>query len=92
MCRSIHALFNFDPPATREEIHEASLQFVRKVAGTRHPSHANEPAFEKAVDDVAKTVQRLLAALVTTAPPRDRAGEATRARARAAKRFGPNRF
>lgn len=87
MCRNIRTLFNFEPPATDDEVRAASLQFVRKVSGFTRPSKANEPAFERAVDDVARVVRELLDELVTSAPPRDREVEATKARARAAKRF-----
>jgi len=89
MCRNIKTLFNFDPPATDEEIRAASLQFVRKLSGFTKPSKANEAAFARAVDQVAAVARELLDALVTTAPPRDRAFEAARARARAADRYGP---
>ena len=88
MCRNIRTLFNFDPPATDEEIHGASLQFVRKLSGFTRPSKANEAAFERAVDDVARAARTLVDSLVTKAPPRDREVEAAKARARAAKRFG----
>jgi hypothetical protein len=88
MCRNIRTLFNFDPPATSEEVRAASLQFVRKLSGFTKPSRANEAAFELAVERVAAVAQELLASLVTTADPRDRAEEAARARARAAQRFG----
>ena len=88
MCRNIRTLFNFEPPATDDEIRAASLQFVRKVSGYTKPSRANEDAFARAVDEVAGSVQTLLAALVTTATPKDREAEAAKARARAAKRFG----
>jgi hypothetical protein len=88
MCRNIRTLHNFEPPATPEEIEAAALQYVRKVSGSSRPSKANEAAFERAVAEVAATTERLLAALVTTAPPRDREGEAARARARAEARFG----
>ena len=87
MCRNIHTLFNYEPPATRDEVRDASLQYVRKVGGFTKPSRANEDAFNRAVDEVAATTQRLLDALVTSAPPKDREVEAERARARAAKRF-----
>lgn len=87
MCRNIKPLFNFEPPVTADEIRAASRQFVRKVSGFAQPSRANEAPFERAVDDVSGAVQRLLDALVTAAPPRDRAVEAARAKARAAKRF-----
>jgi len=88
MCRNIRPLFNFEPPATRQEMRAASLQFVRKVSGFTKPSKANEEAFDRAIDEVATAVERLLDALVTTAPPRDRELEAAKARARAAQRFG----
>ena len=87
MCRNIKTLFNFDPPATDEEIRAASLQFVRKLSGFNKPSRANEPAFEQAIDDVAKIARRLIGSLITTAEPRDRDEVAARARARAAERF-----
>lgn len=87
MCRNIRPLFNFAPPVTRDEVHAASLQFVRKVSGFTQPSKANEPAFDRAVGEVAVVVQRLLDSLVTNATPRDREVERARARARAAKRF-----
>ena len=87
MCRNIHTLFNFEPPATEDEVRDAALQYVRKVSGFTKPSRANEEAFVRAVDDVAAASQRLLAALVTSAQPKDREVEAERARARAAKRF-----
>jgi hypothetical protein len=91
MCRNIRPLYHFDPPATNEEIRQAALQFVRKVSGFARPSRANEPAFEQAVTEVSATVERLLAALTTSAPPRNREVEAARARARAARRFaGPD--
>jgi hypothetical protein len=88
MCRNIKTLHNFEPPATDEEIHAAAVQYVRKVSGSAKPSKANEAAFERAVEEVTATTSRLLAALVTTATPRDREVEAARARARAEKRFG----
>lgn len=88
MCRNIKTLFNFQPPATDEEIRDASLQFVRKLSGFNSPSRANSAAFDRAVDEVAATARALIDALVTTAEPRDREVEATRARARAAVRFG----
>lgn len=87
MCRNIKPLFNFQPPVTLEEIRDASLQFVRKVSGFARPSRANEEPFNRAVDEVAEAVARLLDSLVTTAAPRDRAVEAAKARARAAERF-----
>jgi hypothetical protein len=88
MCRNIKTLHNFDPPATEEEVRSAALQYVRKVSGTQKPSKANEAAFARAAEDVAAITSRLLAELVTSAPPRDREVEAARARARAEKRFG----
>ncbi len=87
MCRNIRPLFNFDPPATDEEIHEASLQFVRKISGFPKPSKANETAFRTAVDGVSAAAKDLLAALVTDARPRNREIEAARKRARSARRF-----
>jgi hypothetical protein len=89
MCRNIKTLFNFDPPATDEEIRAASLQFVRKLSGFNKPSRANAEAFDRAIDEVANVARRLIDALVTDAPPRDREEVAARARAEAAKRFGP---
>ncbi len=88
MCRNIRTLHNFEPQATEEEVRAAALQYVRKLSGTTRPSRANEAAFERAVDEVAAASSRLLAALVTNSPPRDRKQEAARARERAAKRFG----
>ena len=87
MCRNIHTLFNFEPPATEDEVRSAALQYVRKVSGYTKPSQANTAAFERAVDEVAGATARLLAELVTTAPPRDREVEAARKRERSAKRF-----
>jgi hypothetical protein len=87
MCRNIRTLHNFAPPASDAEIRAAALQFVRKVAGCTRPSKANEAAFGRAVDQVAEAARLLLASLVTNAPPRDRALEATKARAKAAARF-----
>jgi hypothetical protein len=87
MCRNIHTLFNFEPPATDDEVRGAALQFVRKVSGFTKPSQANEAAFEQAVDEVAAATDKLLAALVTNAAPKDREVEAARKRERAAKRF-----
>jgi len=87
MCRNIRTLHNFKPPATPEEVHASALQFVRKLSGFVRPSKANEPAFNRAVDQVAEAARLLLDSLVTNAPPRDRATEALRARARAATRF-----
>ena len=88
MCRSIKTLYNFEPPATEEEIRAASLQFVRKLSGFTSPSKANQPAFDRAVEDVAAAASHLIDSLVTTADPRDREIEAARARARSAARFG----
>ena len=88
MCRNIKTLFNFEPPATDEEIEAASLQFVRKLSGFTKPSKVNEAAFEKAVGEVADVARTLLDSLVPTGEPRDREVEAARARARAAERFG----
>jgi hypothetical protein len=87
MCRNIHTLYNFEPPATNEEIRDASLQYVRKISGFTKPSKANEEAFARAVDEVTAASKRLLEQLVTSAPAKDREVEAERARARAAKRF-----
>ena len=87
MCRSIRTLHNFEPPATDDEVRAAALQFVRKLSGTTHPSKANEAAFAGAVDEVTASARRLLAALTTAAPPRDRAVEADKARARSRERF-----
>ncbi len=87
MCRNIHTLYNFEPPATSEEIRDASLQYVRKISGFTKPSQANEESFARAVEEVAAASKRLLDQLVTSAPPKDREIEAERARARAAKRF-----
>ena len=88
MCRNIKTLHNFKPPATEEEIRASSLQFVRKLSGFNKPSKANEAAFNRAVDQVAQAARELLDSLVTTAPPRDREEEASKARARSAERFG----
>jgi hypothetical protein len=87
MCRNIKTLFNFEPPATREEIHAASLQYVRKVTGFNKPSRTNEAAFYSAVEDIARISERLLASLETTAAPKDRVEEAAKAKARSALRF-----
>jgi hypothetical protein len=87
MCRNIHTLFNFEPVATDEEVHDAALQYVRKISGFTKPSLANEEAFARAVDEVAAATRRLVDALVTTAPPKDREVVAAQARERAAKRF-----
>jgi hypothetical protein len=88
MCRSIKTLFNFEPPVTEEEIRSASLQFVRKLSGFSKPSKANEAAFQAAIDEIASVSHRLLHALETHAPPRNREEEAAKARARAVERFG----
>ena len=88
MCRNIKPLFNFDPPTTDDEVHEAARQYVRKVSGFGKPSKANEAAFEAAVEEIAAATARLLAALETRAPAKDRAAEAARARARATGRRG----
>jgi hypothetical protein len=88
MCRNIRQLHNFEPPATRDEVQAAALQYVRKVSGSTHPSRANEEAFEAAVREVAEATSRLLDHLVTTAPPKDREEEAAKAKARSIARFG----
>ena len=88
MCRNIRPLSNFQPPATDDEVRAAALQYVRKISGSARPSQANTAAFEQAVEDVAVASARLLASLVTTAPPKDRAVEAAKARTRAAARYG----
>ena len=88
MCRNIRTLHNFDPPATEEEVQASAHQYVRKISGSTKPSKANEAAFARAVEEVAAASSRLLDALVTTAPPRDREVEAAKARARAAERYG----
>ena len=88
MCRNIKTLFNFDPPATDEEIRAASLQFVRKLSGFTSPSKANEEVFERAIDEVSAIARQLIDSLVTTSAPRDRDEWAARAKARAAERFG----
>lgn len=88
MCRNIRTLFNFDPPATEEEVRAASIQFVRKLSGFTKPSKANEAAFNEAVDEVAVVARRLIDSLVTASAPRDRDEWAARARARAAQRYG----
>jgi len=87
MCRNIRTLFNFDPPVTDEEVHAASLQFVRKITGFNKPSKANEQAFQAAIDEIAAISNRLLRSLETTAPPKNREEEAAKAKARAAERF-----
>jgi hypothetical protein len=88
MCRNIKTLFNFEPPATEEEVRAASVQFVRKLSGFNRPSKANQEAFDRAVEEVAAAARLLIGSLVTTADPRDRAIESARARTRAAARFG----
>ncbi|MEO6013854.1 MAG: DUF2277 domain-containing protein [Devosia sp.] len=87
MCRNIKPLFNFEPPATRNEIHEASLQFVRKISGYNAPSHVNEAAFETAVEDIEKIVRKMLKSLETNAPPKDREVVAAKAREKSKLRF-----
>ena len=87
MCRNIHTLFNFEPPATEDEVRDAALQYVRKISGFTKPSRANEAAFQRAVDEVTAATARLVDGLVTNATPRDREVEAQRKRERAAKRF-----
>jgi hypothetical protein len=91
MCRNIRTLFNYAPSATDEEVRAASLQFVRKVSGFNKPSLANEAAFDRAIDEVTRAARKLLDALTTTAPPKDRDTEAAKARLRAAERFGQAR-
>ena len=91
MCRNIRPLFNFEPPATDAEIRAASVQFVRKIIGFTNPAAANEAAFERAVDDVARAARVLLASLVTSAAPKDRAIEAAKARERSRARFASAR-
>lgn len=88
MCRNIKTLFNFDPPATDEEIHDAALQFVRKLSGFHTPSHINEAAFNKAIEQVAGAAHTLMDSLTTNAEPHNREVEAAKARARAIERFG----
>ena len=88
MCRNIKTLFNFDPPVTSEEVRAASLQFVRKISGFTKPSKSNEEAFMAAIDEIAAASNRLLHSLQTAAPPKNREEEATKAKARAAARFG----
>jgi hypothetical protein len=87
MCRNIHTLYNYEPPATEDEIRDAALQYVRKISGFTKPSRANEEAFDRAVDEVAGATARLIGSLVTTAEPKNREVEAERKRARAAERF-----
>ena len=88
MCRNIKTLFNFEPPATNEEVRAATLQFVRKLGGFQKPSQANQAAFDHAIDEIAAAASTYLESLVTNAPPRNRAIEAAKARARSAERFG----
>ena len=88
MCRNIRTLFNFEPPATEQEIRDASLQFVRKLSGFNAPSRTNAAAFDRAVDEVAAAAGRLIASLVTSADPRDRETEAMKAKARSSERLG----
>lgn len=88
MCRNIHTLYNYDPPATSEEVRAAALQYVRKISGYSKPSAANEEAFNRAVEEVAAASEQLLESLVTAAPPRNREVETAKARLRAEKRFG----
>jgi hypothetical protein len=90
MCRNIRTLFNFDPPVTPDEVHAASLQFVRKISGFTKPSKANEEAFEQAIQDIAKVSTRLLQSLETNAPKKNREEEAAKARARSAERYADN--
>ena len=87
MCRNIRPLFHFEPPVTDDEVHSASLQFVRKVSGFTKPSAANQASFDEAVGEVSAAVHRLLASLVTVSPPKNREIEAAKAKARAAKRY-----
>jgi len=88
MCRNIKPLFNFEPPATRNEMHDAALQFVRKISGYSAPSHVNEAAFHEAVEDIEKVVRKLLKSLETNAPPKDREVEAEKKREKSRIRFG----
>jgi len=88
MCRNIRALYNFEPPASEDEVRSAALQYVRKISGFTRPSQANAAAFERAVEEVAAISLRLLGELTTSAPPKDREAEAAKARARAAERYG----
>jgi hypothetical protein len=90
MCRNIKTLYNFDPPATEEEIHAASLQYVRKITGFNKPSKVNEEAFNRAINEITMVTINLLNAMETSSEPRNREVEAERARIRSAKRFGPN--
>lgn len=88
MCRNIRPLFNYDPPSTPSDVRDAALQYVRKVSGSAKPAAANTAAFDRAVEEIAAATERLLASLVTTAPPRSREEEIAKARARNAERFG----
>jgi hypothetical protein len=88
MCRNIRPLFNFEPGTTDEEVRAASLQFVRKISGFTKPSQSNQPAFDRAVDEVALAARRLLDGMITTSPPKDREVEAAKAKVRSARRFG----
>ena len=88
MCRNIRTLFNYSPSATDAEVRASAIQFVRKVSGFNKPSQANEAAFDRAIDEVARAARKLLDSLITTAPPKDRETEAAKARLRAAQRFG----
>jgi hypothetical protein len=87
MCRNIRTLYNFEPPVTDEEVHDAALQYVRKISGFTKPSQANEAAFQRAIEEVAEASARLLGQLITTAPPKDREVEAAKRRERSAQRF-----
>lgn len=87
MCRNIRCLHNFEPPTTEDEVREAALQFVRKVSGSTHPSRANTPAFDRAIDEIAQATRRMLDELVTNAPPKTREAEAIKGRARHEKRM-----
>lgn len=87
MCRNIRTLHNFEPPATRDEVHAAATQYVRKISGSAKPSQANRAAFDRAVEEVARATERMLADLTSSAPPKDREIEAAKARARSAARY-----
>lgn len=88
MCRNIRTLFNFEPPTTDEEIRDAALQYVRKISGTPRPSHQNQAAFDRAVDDITAATRKLVSGLSTSAPPRNREEEKQKARVRSLRRFG----
>ncbi|HMI87579.1 MAG TPA: DUF2277 domain-containing protein [Polyangiaceae bacterium] len=88
MCRNIRPLFNFDPPTTLDEVHDAALQYVRKVSGSTQPSQVNRAAFDRAVEEITRATEKLVAGLVTTSPPRSREVERQKARERSARRFG----